>query len=144
MADNTALNAGSGGDTISTDDLGAGVKVQRVKCQYGADGSATDVDGTHPLPVRPGACATATPANVGSSTTSVTLFASNGSRLGAILVNDSTSMLYLKYGATASATSYTYAIEAGGTWEMPGPIYTGVIDGIWTSANGNARTTELT
>jgi hypothetical protein len=44
MADNTLLNAGTGGDTISTDDVGGGVKVQRVKVQYGADGSAADVD----------------------------------------------------------------------------------------------------
>lgn len=51
MSDNTTLNSGSGGDTISTDDLGGGVKVQRVKVQYGADGSATDVASGTPLPV---------------------------------------------------------------------------------------------
>jgi hypothetical protein len=50
MADNTTLNTGAGGDTISTDDLGT-VKVQRVKVQYGADGSATDVASGTPLPV---------------------------------------------------------------------------------------------
>src|SRR5215216_2295797 len=41
MADNTILNAGAGGDTISTDDI-AGIKVQRVKVQTGADGTAVD------------------------------------------------------------------------------------------------------
>lgn len=51
MADNTTLNTGSGGDTISTDDIGGGVKVQRVKVQYGVDGSATDVSDTNPMPV---------------------------------------------------------------------------------------------
>ena len=50
MADNTVLNAGTGGDTISTDDI-AGVKVQRVKVQYGVDGAATDVSDTNPLPI---------------------------------------------------------------------------------------------
>src|SRR5690349_14711463 len=50
MADNTVLNAGSGGDVMSTDDLGA-FKVQRVKVQHGADGSATDVSSASPLPV---------------------------------------------------------------------------------------------
>lgn len=144
MADNTALNAGSGGDTISTDDLGAGVKVQRVKVQYGVDGSATDVEGTHGMPVRPAACATATLTNVASSASTTSLLASNANRLGVILFNDSTSTLYLKYGTTASTTSYTYSIEAGGTWEMLNPLYTGAIDGIWSSANGNARITELT
>lgn len=50
MADNTELNAGSGGDVIATDDIG-GVKYQRVKIQYGVDGSATDVSSANPLPV---------------------------------------------------------------------------------------------
>ena len=49
MADNTVLNAGTGGDTISTDDIG-GVKVQRVKVQFGADGAAADVSAAAPLP----------------------------------------------------------------------------------------------
>lgn len=52
MADNTTLNAGSGGDVIATDDIG-GVKHQRVKVEWGADGSATDTNtGTAALPVQ--------------------------------------------------------------------------------------------
>lgn len=50
MADNTVLNAGSGGDVIATDDI-AGVKHQRVKVEHGDDGSATDASATNPLPV---------------------------------------------------------------------------------------------
>jgi hypothetical protein len=50
VADNTVLNTGSGGDTIATDDIG-GVKHQRVKVEFGADGSATDVSTSNPLPV---------------------------------------------------------------------------------------------
>ena len=50
MADNTTLNAGTGGDVIATDDIG-GVKYQRVKVAFGADGSATDASATSPLPV---------------------------------------------------------------------------------------------
>lgn len=49
MVDNTTLNAGSGGDVIATDDI-AGVKHQRVKIEHGADGSATDVSNSTPLP----------------------------------------------------------------------------------------------
>lgn len=44
MADNTELNAGSGGDTYASDDV-AGVKHQRVKISLGADGAATDALG---------------------------------------------------------------------------------------------------
>jgi hypothetical protein len=51
MADNTQLNIGTGGDIISTDELGGGVKVQRVKVQFGTDGVATDVNATDRLPV---------------------------------------------------------------------------------------------
>ena len=50
MSDNTQLNPGVGGDIISTDDLGGGIKVQRVKAQFGADGSASDVETTNPMP----------------------------------------------------------------------------------------------
>ena len=50
MADNTVLNTGAGGDTIASDDI-AGIKHQRVKVEFGADGSATDVSSTNPLPV---------------------------------------------------------------------------------------------
>jgi hypothetical protein len=50
MTDNTTLNVGSGGDVIATDDI-AGVKFQRVKVTFGADGVATDVASGAPLPV---------------------------------------------------------------------------------------------
>lgn len=50
MADNTTLNSMTGGDVIATDEI-AGVKHQRIKVEYGADGSATDVSIVSPLPV---------------------------------------------------------------------------------------------
>lgn len=62
MADNTTLNAGSGGDVIATDDI-AGVKHQLVKIEYGAADSATPVSTSNPLPV--------TLANTGSNATAV-------------------------------------------------------------------------
>lgn len=87
---------------------------------------------------------TATLTNVASSATNVTLIASNAVRKGLLIFNDSTAVLYVKFGTTASATSYTVQIAAGGYWEMPADcVYTGRVDGIWASANGNARITEL-
>ena len=50
MPDNVTLNSGSGGATLATDDI-AGVQHQRVKIQYGADGAATDVSDSNPLPI---------------------------------------------------------------------------------------------
>lgn len=87
--------------------------------------------------------ATATVSNVSSSATSVTLLASNAARRSAAFYNDSTQVLYLKFGATASATSFTVRLGPGDYFEMPVPIYTGVIDGIWVSANGACRVTEI-
>jgi hypothetical protein len=49
LADNKVMNAGSGGATIATDDIG-GVDHPRVKVEFGADGSATDVSSANPLP----------------------------------------------------------------------------------------------
>ena len=45
-----AVDAGAGGATLAADDI-AGIHHQRVKIQYGADGSATDVSDASPLPV---------------------------------------------------------------------------------------------
>ena len=50
MADNVAITAGSG-TTIATDDIGAGVQVQRVKPVWGADGVGNDTSDTNPLPI---------------------------------------------------------------------------------------------
>lgn len=88
---------------------------------------------------------TATLANVNDSASSGTLQAANANRLGWSVFNDSDKDLMVKFGATASATSFTVKVPAGGYYEMPKPIYTGVIDGIWTAdSTGAARVTELT
>lgn len=51
MSDNIQLNPGAGGQIISTDDIGGGVSVQRVKIQFGIDGFATDVSILDALPI---------------------------------------------------------------------------------------------
>jgi hypothetical protein len=60
MPDNINVTPGSGA-TIAAD-LISSVLHQRVKVEYGADGSATDVDATHPLPVGSGDSDDAAPA----------------------------------------------------------------------------------
>lgn len=84
----------------------------------------------------------ATTSNVASSATNVTLFAANGQAHGRAIYNDSTAVLYLKFGATASATSYTVQLAANTSYSFPTPVYVGQVDGIWASANGSARVTE--
>lgn len=85
---------------------------------------------------------TASVTSVASSATSVQLLAAVGSAHGRAVYNDSTAVLYLKYGATASASSYTVQVAAGAYYEFPQPVYCGEVDGIWASANGNARLTS--
>lgn len=146
MADNTVINPGTSGDSIATDDI-SGIKFQRVKLIHGADGvNDGDVSTANRFPVKGSTSATATLTNVNDTASSTTVLASNANRLGATFFNDSTSLLYLKFGATASTTSFTTQIQPGGYFELPGPaIYTGVIDGIWSAdASGAVRITELT
>jgi hypothetical protein len=114
----------------------------------GTSRGAVPVADDQPLPVNIGTGAagssTATLSNVASQATNINLLAANSARKGVIIINDDANALLIKYGATASATSYTVSIPgSGGYWEMPVPLYTGAIDGIWTAdGSGSARITE--
>ena len=87
--------------------------------------------------------ATATVTSVASSASSVSLLAANPSGLGVSVYNNSTQILYLKCGTTASATDFTVEMAPEEYWEAPYG-YTGRIDGIWASANGAALVTAFT
>lgn len=87
--------------------------------------------------------ATGTQTSVASSATNVTLLASNTSRKGVILFNDSTQICYVRYAATATSSNYTLKMHPDDYHEVPFG-YTGIIDGIWASANGSMRVTEIT
>lgn len=84
----------------------------------------------------------ATVTQVASSATSVQLFAAQAASQR-LVFNDSTSVLYLKFGTAASATSYTVQIAAGGFFEFPGGCYDDVVHGIWAAANGFAYCTQV-
>lgn len=103
-------------------------------------GTATVAGAVTATPV---VAATSAVTQVASSATSATVLAANANRFGASFYNDSTQTLYLKFGTTASATSYTVKMPPDSYFEVPSR-YTGRIDGIWASANGFAYVTELT
>jgi hypothetical protein len=91
-----------------------------------------------------GPVSTATLSSLASTATSAQLVASNASRKGLLVYNTDANTLYLKYGITASLTSFTVAIPSSGYWEMPRPVYTGRIDAIWSAAgSGSAYVTEV-
>jgi len=86
---------------------------------------------------------TSTKSNVAGAASDTLILAANAARTGAAIYNDSTAILYLSLGTTAaSATSYTVAMAPSSYYETPA-LYTGMIRGIWASATGSARVTEV-
>ncbi len=75
---------------------------------------------------------------------SYTALASNASRLGAFIFNNTGKTLNIKLGATASTTSFTTLLFNQAYWEAP-TEYTGVID-VFSPAgtSGTVLVTELT
>jgi hypothetical protein len=82
--------------------------------------------------------------SVVSAAVSTSILASNANRRMAIMTNDTDKNVYVKLGATASTTSFSYKLTPGQTLELPIPMYTGVIDAIWdASPTGSMRVTEI-
>lgn len=73
--------------------------------------------------------------SVASSATSVQLLAANANRKWASFRNDSTQVVYVAKSATAT-TSSVYVLQPQGYLYFDD--YTGVVTGIWVSANGFA------
>jgi hypothetical protein len=115
-------------------------ETQVVTLDLGGAGAESLVAGYLPtLENRP---ASAAVTSVAGSATSVTILASNANRRGATIHNDSSAILYVKFGAAATTSSFTAKLIADAYYEVPFS-YTGIIDGIWASATGNARITEV-
>lgn len=126
------VNNGAGASAVNIQDGGNSITI---------DGSLTVTGTTTTKEIR---SATGTTTSVSDTASNVTLLASNASRLGATVYNDSTVNLFVKLGATASLTSFTVRLTPNAYYEVP-YNYTGIIDGIWASdASGSARITELT
>lgn len=127
-------------------DTGAGSASQVIVgiALPGSGGPVAGGTSTNPLVVssRPTVASSETLSSVASSATNVTLIASNANRLGCIMFNDSTQAAYVKFGATATTSSFTYKVFPSQTLEFPWPIYQGQCDALWDSANGNMRITE--
>ena len=97
----------------------------------------------HVQRVQVGGASTCTTTSVASSATNVTLLSANADRLGATLFNDSSSDVFVKFGATASSSSFNIEMGPDGYFEVPFG-YRGQIDAIWGTANGNMRIGEFT
>jgi hypothetical protein len=116
--------------TVASDSTGVLTVQQSTAANLKVDLSGTAANTTAIL-VKEQRPATSSVTSVAGSASSVSLLASTAGRFGACITNDSTAVLRVKLGTTASSTSYTAKL-------------TGAIDGIWESAAGNARITEIT
>jgi hypothetical protein len=90
---------------------------------------------------RPAISSTVT--SVATSTTSATLAAADANRLSVIIHNSGTADLLVKYGATASATSFTTRIVPAGTMGVDSATWAGVIDCVASTGTGTARVTVM-
>lgn len=82
--------------------------------------------------------------SLASAATSAQFLAANSARKGLMLTNTDANAVLVKYGTTASASSFTVRIIQNAYWEMPKPIYTGRIDAIWEAdGSGSLFGTEM-
>lgn len=86
--------------------------------------------------------ATITTVSVG--TTSLQILAAQAARRKVFLNNLSNKDIYVAYAATASLTSYTFALAPGAHREITQPIYTGIWTAIATGAASSLLITETT
>lgn len=136
-ATNDSAYAGSGNSSIVA--ALKGIYAQAIAAGTVAAPSA------NVLSTQPARVSTASITTLASAATSAQLLASTTTRAGLMLTNTDANDVYVKYGTTASATSFTVKIPGnGGYWEMPKPIYTGRIDAIWVADGaGSLIATEL-
>jgi hypothetical protein len=104
MADNVGYTPGTGA-TIAADDIGS-VLYQRVKISEGADGSATDVSATNPMPASvPGAVsATIMSLTTAATGTNWTAFSSQTCQSLDIVNTSSVAIEYRRGGAGSAMT----------------------------------------
>jgi hypothetical protein len=127
---------------VRTTETASGKHLQHVRLDLGTGSDEAQAEGSVLTSVRTVNSASTT--SVAASATSVQLLASQSNRRGVILVNGSDKTAYVKFGNTASTTSYTYKLITGATVEFPSPVYTGKVDCIWESgATGSMYITDL-
>ena len=81
---------------------------------------------------------------VAASVSAITLSSPNFHRAGFIIHNDSTAVLFVKFGSGASDTDFTHRLDSQGSLEhRTGRVYRGLVTGRWVAEGGAAQVTEL-
>jgi hypothetical protein len=87
---------------------------------------------------------TGTTSSVALSAVVATILAANASRLGAILYNLGSQKAYVRLAAAATTALFTVVLAKDSEWELPYPVYTGIITGITAAGAATMLATELT
>lgn len=100
-----------------------------------------------PIRTLRGGAETSTVTSVGDANANTAILAANEDRVGALIENQSSAILYLLLNsgtASVAAGGYSVSLSQNETFEVPAG-YTGAINGIWASdAGGYANITEFT
>lgn len=77
------------------------------------------------------------------STTASTLVASNSNRKGLTLFNSSDKTIFVDYSNAVTASDYAFKLEPNAYYEMPRPIYTGVLHAILATGTASIEVREF-
>lgn len=82
----------------------------------------------------------ATITSIATSTSSVVALPA-GQYTNVTFYNGATNTVYLAFAPTATTSNYTVEVTAGSTYQMPKPVYSGVVSAIWSTGSGNLQVT---
>ena len=110
------------------------------------DSTGALITSSNPLPIAstgPAAgTATSATTSVASSATVVTLQAANAGRRGWAVINIDANKLHVRMAAGATTSNCVVQLAQGDYYEMPEPIYAGIITGIWEADGAGAAICE--
>lgn len=138
MADNVAITPGTGA-TIATDEIG-GFHFQRIKPTWGADGTATDVSRTNPLPTSDALDGALTSTAVSVTNTATALPATPASGRKRVLIQN-LSAVYVYLGSASVYT--TTGIELAPKESVPLSIGAAVLYGRVATGSADVRVLEF-
>jgi hypothetical protein len=100
----------------------------------------------NPVFVAPGAGpATAIVTTVPVDAVATTMLLANPARTGCMIFNDANTRLYVKLAAGPTTGSFTVRIDGHGYFELPFPVYSGIITAIRAAGPAtDVQVTELT
>lgn len=134
--------------SATTQPVSGTISVSNFPATQPVSGTVAATQGTSPWVVSgtvsttPSSGSSATIAQVSVTTSNITVLAANANRKKAIVMMPTVGTLYLAFGATASATIFTYKVTSNNT-VIEVSNYTGAISGITASGTTLVNVTEI-